>query len=603
MEGGGIQVELSACVERRIGGTPGLLSMELGSKKEVAPLARPATLQHQLGQIVEFPRRSLQSGCKRVGRSWDLARLQDEHEVFSHSLVITAYRVAGHAHQGQWRKNGEPVLAHCVETAKILSDLNADDVTVAAALLHDVLDDTSMTPEELSACVGSDVCNLVRKVGNVSRLSQLVRDSRGMLAAVDYSKLKDMLVAVSDARVVLIKLADRVHNMRTLSALPLEKQIGVADETLKVFAPLAERLNSWTLKSELEDLSFAVLEPQKYLTLKMEYDEVVKRCQTHQLGEALNGLKAALDEENIVYEDISGRPKNLYAVYKKMEKKGFSSVREVLDLLAVRIVVKSSADCYAVLEKVRSLWEPVPGRLKDYIRCPKVNGYQSLHEDVQMDDGSTFEVQIRTNNMHYMAEHGLAAHWRYKEDCNGVVSDFVAARTLWSQYVLNWVLHLSDKKLRPSDWPDDELIWKTGNGLPDFFGNWEDGTFGCRHHAQPCPRPVNEEEFWEPLYVAVSTSDGLEIRQLPKGCTLEEFLLQHDSQGSASGLLPMVNNERVEGSCALRFGDVLEFVEEESRLKGSLDLLPMTGFANLNLGSASGAAIESKDAHREAVLG
>lgn len=604
VDGRDFQVEFSSFGERRNGGAPGLLSRELGGEREGESLSRPSDSgQRQLGQIVEFPRRSLERVPKCVGRSWDLARLQVEHGVFTHSLVITAYGVAGHAHQGQWRKNGEPVLAHCVETAKILSDLNADDVTVAAALLHDVLDDTSMTQEELTACVGSDVCGLVRKVGNVSRLSQLVRDSRGMLAAVDYSKLRDILVAVSDARVVLIKLADRVHNMRTLSALPIDKQIGVADETLKVFAPLAERLNSWTLKSELEDLAFAVLEPQKYVALKTEYDDIVQRCQTHQLREALNGLKAALDEENIVYEDISGRPKNLYAVNKKMEKKGYGSTREVLDLLAVRIVVKSKEDCYAALEKVHSLWKPVPGRLKDYIRSPKANGYQSIHEDVQMDDGSTFEVQIRTNNMHYIAEHGLAAHWRYKEDCTEIVSDFVAARTLWSQYVLNWVLDLNDKKFRPSDWPDGRSIWRNGVGLPEIFGTRGDESVGCRHRQQPCPRPVTEEDFWEPLYVAVNTSDGLEICQLKRGCTLVEFLQHHSSLDHTRELLPMVNNERVEGSYALRFGDVLEFLDKQPCMKGSLNMFTMTGLTNLNLGPGSDVTIQNKDTQREAVLG
>ncbi|CAD7700796.1 unnamed protein product [Ostreobium quekettii] len=588
-------------------GGRGLLSRELsdGGVAEEAP-----GVGDELGQIVGFPGgASLRPVRRGMGSGWDLSRLQEEYAVFSSDLVVAAYQLAGEAHQGQWRKNGEPVLAHCVETAKILAQLNADETTVAAAMLHDVLDDTSVTPRQLGACTGGDVRDLVAKVGNVSRLSQLVRDSQATLEEVDYSKLKDMLVAVSDARVVLIKLADRLHNMRTLSALPKPKQLGVANETLRVFVPLAERLNAWTLKSELEDLAFGVLEPDRVAALKTEYDEVVRSRQDTELGKALERLMAALDEDGIEWQDISGRPKSLYGVAKKMERKGYEHVAEVPDLLALRVVVKSKVDCYAVLRKVQQLWKSVPGRLKDYIRTPKANGYQSIHEDVSTPDGATFEVQIRTDKMHYIAEHGLAAHWRYKEEdaTGGEVSAFVAARTLWSQYVLGWVLEVNDKKLRPRGCGSPEgSIWKAGDTFADMDGRRTNGGQGCRHHAQPPPRPVMEDEFWEPLFVAVGGVGGLRICQLSRGCTLGQYMLTRVGRGWASGPLgmPTVNGEAVSAGYVLRFGDVLEFGDQGNRREG-LDVYSMSGIANLNLGKDVGAigSMGGSDTPREAVAG
>eukprot|EP00803_Ostreobium_quekettii_P007022 evm.model.scf_10EXC.3 EVM.evm.TU.scf_10EXC.3 scf_10EXC:21434-23168(+) len=411
-----------------------------------------------------------------------------------------------------------------------------------------------------------------------------------------------MLVAISDARVVLIKLADRLHNMRTLGALRANKQARVADETLRVFAPLAERLNAWSLKSELEDLAFGVLEPDRKAALRAEYEGIMESRRDSDLGGALERLKAGLEGEGVVWEDISGRRKSLYGVARKMERKGYESMSEVPDLLALRVVVRSKVDCYAVLRKVHQLWRAVPGRLKDYIRNPKANGYQSIHEDVQAPDGSTFEVQIRTDKMHYIAEHGLAAHWRYKEAGEaGSVSEFVAARTLWSQYVLGWVLEVNDKKLRPSGCATEGSIWKTCTTFADDRGSRMDGRLGCRHHAQPPPRPVTEHDFWEPLYVAVSGPKGLDVCQLSRGCTLGQYMLTRVGMDWPTRGLPTVNGQLVSTGYALRFGDVLEFPDESQ----GLDVYSMSGFANLDLDKAPGGleSMGERDAPQEVALG
>lgn len=317
-----------------------------------------------------------------------------------------AYQVAADAHAGQTRASGEPYVTHPLATAKILADLYMDEDTIVAGLLHDVPEDTQVTCEELRAQFGDDVANLV---DGVTKLSQL----RYSKEQVEAESLRKMFLAMAeDIRVVLIKLADRLHNMRTLGSLRREKQIKIARETLEIYAPLANRLGIYNIRRELEDLSLKYLEPDKFC----EIEELLadERDEHHSyIGEAITQLRERLAQDGVTAE-ITGRPKHIYSIYKKMLAKR-RDFEHIYDIRAIRCLVQDKSQCYLVLGVVHSLWTPIPGEFDDYIAKPKENGYQSLHTAVIGPGGKALEVQIRTREMHQIAEYGVAAHWRYKE--------------------------------------------------------------------------------------------------------------------------------------------------------------------------------------------
>ncbi|GMH38640.1 hypothetical protein BSKO_06524 [Bryopsis sp. KO-2023] len=570
----------------------GLLSLELTGNGDLGKV--PALISAQRGFAIRGP--------IEESTDWDLSVLQKQSKVWRSPSVVLAYTVASEAHAGQFRKNGDPVLAHCVETAKILAELNADEVTVSAALLHDVIDDTEWTLEKLASRVSPDVCQLVKKVSKISYISQLVRNHRVAAQTDKSSKLRDMLMAATDCRAVLVKLADRVHNLRTISALPFMKQVRIAEETMAVFVPLAGRLGCWTLKSELEDLSFRIELPQEYKNLKAQYDEFISDRESSHLNQALTELRAALDKEGIQYEDLSGRPKNLFGVYKKMRKRRCSSLTDVLDLLALRVVVPDKVSCYLVLRKVHELWKPIEGRFKDYIRKPKQNGYQSIHDVVATEDGVPFEVQIRTAKMHYIAEHGVAAHWRYKEDDSEGVNQFVEARIIWSRYILSYLLELNDKKCRPENVDDDteevEKLAQVFCAFPERESNYKE----CRHHASHFPRPVMETDFWgAPVYVALRTTDGLEVCEVSQNCTIESFLLDHSEEEGVPSGMPMINGELAHPDRVVSFGDLIEFSKELSKGgdqegaagKAEMDMYCLTSPSPILVNASSTQAVKS----------
>eukprot|EP00210_Caulerpa_lentillifera_P000175 g170.t1 len=500
-----------------------------------------------------------------VDTPWSLGKLQKLNPVFSSPVVIQAYSLASKAHQGQYRKNGDPVLVHCVETAKILSELDADEHIIAAALLHDVVDDTCLSFNKLAPLVPADVFDLIKKVSKLSYTSQLARNS----AKHDQTKLKDVLIASVDCRAVLIKLADRIHNLRTLDALSVDKQRLWAQETMDLFIPLAGRLGCWSLKSEMEDLCFSVLHPEAHEVLLTEYNRKLASFSESKLQGVLNQLKSALDERGVRYEDLSGRPKNLYGVYQKMKKKEYEDIDQVLDLFALRIILKDDQDCYEAQQIVHGLWKHLPERSKDYISCPKTNGYRSLHDVCLLEDGVIpLEVQIRTMKMHYIAEHGVAAHWRYKEDHEEhPMSEFVELRTLWSRYVLNWVFELNDMKLRPDSHPTDDTSTQL-NTIWNAFWSFERkdlGFIGCKHGAKINPN-------WCPVYVLVQDEQSLQICETPIDSSLEEFLLEHVGILKNTKMLPLVNGERLEPHSKLQFGDLIEFsnnMEDEEDSRGT----------------------------------
>ena len=362
----------------------------------------------------------------------ELLRIAAHLDPAGRDLVSRAYERAVVAHTGQRRLSGEDYVQHPLEVASILADLTLDGSTIAAALLHDTVEDTPLTLEEIRKEFGPDVAHLVEGVTKLSRIS--FRSAQQIQA----ENIRKMLLAMAeDIRVVLIKLADRLHNMRTLDPLPEIKRKRIAKETLDIYAPLAHRLGIGQIKWELEDLAFRHLEPEAYAEVVSRVAR--KRQERERLVSDLREILARELEKIDMKAEITGRPKHMYSIHQKMsrEEKDFS---QIYDLLAIRVLVDSVKDCYGVLGVVHSLWKPLPGRFKDFIAMPKSNGYQSLHTTVISHSGEPIEIQIRTFEMHRIAEFGVAAHWAYKEGTEGPSDQKLA----WLRLLMEWQKEVVD---------------------------------------------------------------------------------------------------------------------------------------------------------------
>lgn len=352
-------------------------------------------------------------------------------------LVKKAYNLAADAHNGQLRVSGENYITHPLGVAKILADLQIDATTISASLLHDVVEDTKVTLEDIEKQFSKEIAMLVDGVTKLNRMEYKSKEEQQL---ENYRKM--FLAMAKDIRVVLIKLADRMHNMRTLKYMSAHKQREIAQETLEIFAPLAHRLGIFSIKWELEDLAFRFLEPDQYYQL---VEKVKQKRQEREamVSESIRTLSERLKTVGI-RADIQGRPKHFYSIFKKMQKDK-KDLSEIYDLSAVRVLVDTIKDCYGALGIVHTLWKPLPGRFKDYIAMPKSNMYQSLHTTVIGMEGQPLEIQIRTIEMHRTSEYGIAAHWRYKEGTKGADRDF-DQKLSWLRQLLEWQQELRDPR-------------------------------------------------------------------------------------------------------------------------------------------------------------
>jgi GTP pyrophosphokinase len=370
-------------------------------------------------------------------------------------LLRRAYVFSAYEHKGQVRRSGEPYLVHPLEVADLLADMRLDVVAIAAGLLHDIVEDTPNTIEKVRELFGEQVAHVVE---GVTKLSTLQFSSSEERQAESFRKM--LLAMVDDIRVILVKLADRLHNMRTLHHLPEERRVRIAQETRDIYAPIAHRLGMSKLKNELEELAFRYIEPAAYQALRQQV-ESRRRATEGLVDELRTRLAAKLDEAQIPVVTIDGRIKRLWSIHQKLQRQKVG-LDQVYDFLALRVITRSVKDCYAVLGIIHQMWQPVPGRFKDFIAMSRPNGYQSLHTSVVGERGMPFEVQIRSEEMHHIAEEGIASHWKYKEGRVGAERDEQYFQ--WLRQLVEWQQEVRDpqefmQNLRIELYPEEVYIF------------------------------------------------------------------------------------------------------------------------------------------------
>ena len=442
------------------------------------------------------------------------------------ALIQKAYNFAAEHHKGQKRMSGEDYIIHPLNVAYILADLQMDDSTICAALLHDVVEDTDVTNEDIVKNFGEEIAEMVAGVTKLSKIQYVTIKEEQV---ENYRKM--FLAMGKDIRVILIKLADRLHNMRTLSNLKRDRQIANAKETMELYAPLANRLGIYSLKSELEDLAFRYLYPEEYRELVMSIEK--KREERIEfINKIMNEIRVALKKQKIVAE-VTGRAKHLYSIYRKMQRDNIT-IDQVYDLFALRIIVNSVKDCYAALGVVHDLYTPMPGRFKDYIAVPKPNMYQSIHNTLIGPKGTPFEVQVRTWDMHRVAEYGIAAHWAYKEANKFKKSNVVVTedKLAWLRETLEWQKDMQD--------PDEFL------------------------------KTLKTELFEDEVYVF--TPKG-EIKTLPRDATPIDFAYTIHAEVGHKMVGCKINSKMMPIVTPLKSGDIVEIITSDTAKGPSRDWL------------------------------
>jgi len=436
-------------------------------------------------------------------------------------FIERAYQKAEELHRGQFRKSGEPYITHPVAVVKILAELGMDDRTLVAGLLHDAVEDTDYKLSDVKKDFGPEVALLV---DGVTKLGSLVYESREDRQA---ENIRKMFLAMSkDIRVLIIKLADRMHNLRTINYMVEEKIEEKCKETLEIYAPLASRLGIYAFKFEMEDIAFKNLEPEAYENLVAAMN-LRQEERGGAINSVINEIKEVLDDLEIKYE-ITGRSKHYYSIYKKMQFQN-KQLDEIFDLTAIRIIVDNIKDCYGVLGVVHTMWKPIPGRFKDYIAMPKPNRYQSLHTTVISKIGNPFEIQIRTKEMHRIAEFGIAAHWKYKE---GIEADDEEVKLAWIRQTLEWQQDLND----PKEFMETLKI--------DLFSN----------------------------QVFVFTPKG-DVMELPAGSTPLDFAFKIHTAVGAKCVGAKVNGKMVPIDYELKNGEIIDIVTSSNSKGPSIDWL------------------------------
>jgi GTP diphosphokinase / guanosine-3',5'-bis(diphosphate) 3'-diphosphatase len=435
-------------------------------------------------------------------------------------LLRKAYVFSAKEHKGQMRSSGEPYLIHPLSVAYILAELKLDMTCVVAGLLHDVLEDTLTTRDVLESHFGRDIAHVVE---GLTKISRITFNSKEQQQAESFRKM--MLAMVDDIRVVLVKLADRLHNMRTLEHLSPRQRERIARETLEIYAPIANRLGIARIKNELEDLALRFMDPGGYQTLSQAIEE--KRKVT---AEFIRGIQATLERELEragVACEIRGRRKHLYSIYKKIKRQRID-VSEVYDYIAFRILTHSIKDCYGALGIIHGLWRPVPGRIKDFIAIPKPNMYQSLHTSVMSDKGQPFEVQIRTHDMHRIAEEGIAAHWKYKE---GKGSQDQDANIQWLRQIMEWQQELKDPReflnmVKVDLYPEEVYCFTPQGQVRSFPRGATPIDFAYSVHTEVGHRCVGARinGTLQPLRTELKNGDIVEILTLPNHHPSQDWL-------------------------------------------------------------------------------
>ncbi|WP_017714897.1 RelA/SpoT family protein [Kamptonema formosum] len=398
------------------------------------------------------------------------------------ALICRAFEFAYRLHEGQCRKSGEPYICHPIAVAGMLRDLGGGSAMIAAGFLHDVVEDTDVTPEEIEQRFGTEVRHLVE---GVTKLSKFKFSSKTERQAENFRRM--FLAMAKDIRVIVVKLADRLHNMRTLDSLADEKRRRIAQETRDIFAPLANRLGIGRFKWELEDLSFKYLEPEAYRETQALVAE--KRADREaRLAKVAEMLREGLAESGIQCQDISGRPKHLWSIYQKMQRQA-KEFHEIYDLAAIRIIVRTKDECYRALAVVHDAFRPIPGRFKDYIGLPKPNRYQSLHTVVVGISGRPVEVQIRTLEMHHVAEYGIAAHWKYKESGSSSQMKGEEEKFTWLRQLLEWQSDLKDaqeylESVKDNLFEDDVYVFTPGGDVISLARGATPVDFAYRIHTE-----------------------------------------------------------------------------------------------------------------------